>query len=402
VYPQGGYQTVTAVQIANALAALESGAITFRAFRVYLGCFELRARRDAAARAKSAKRGPGPGRVDYRPDELARLLPDAAVTAVRVELKRLERARLLLFSPECLSITETPHDDARALLAELCGSRKATRPIPVPRRLLAFLCRCRKPALVKTLLGYLVRGLSLERGTGEVRGVGTVKATWIARVFGLSERGARSARAELIRLAVISKDVGSHQRKLNRDGAYFRVNLDWENPERGTPPAEGRTRSAHPCSSARPRIAPPPVELASRIAPPEERPGTPSDLKDQKLATRDGAGVCDGKGRADLRNIRPEDLRRLSSLRRLYDQAIAAGWLRRSDATFLAFAAAAVRANRATGDAVRIFVSIVRRKLWHHITHADEERARVVIARANGFGVTRDPLTRELLRRAAA
>jgi hypothetical protein len=47
-------------------------------------------------------------------------------------------------------------------------------------------------------------------------------------------------------------------------------------------------------------------------------------------------------------------------------------------------------------------VAIVRRKLWHHIAHADEERARVVISRANGFGAGHNPLTRELLRRAAA
>jgi hypothetical protein len=340
--------------------------------------------------------------VDYRPDELARLVPDVGVTAVRAELKRLERARLLVFSPECIVITETPLYDARESLAELCGGRKASRPIPIPRRMLVFLCQCRKPALVKTFLAYLVRGLSLERGSGEVRGAGTVKATWIARVFGLSERGVRGARAELIRLGVISKDVGSHQRKLNRDGAYFRVNLDWENPESAAPRDLGETMTAGPCSLDRPHVAPPPPEMPARIAPLKERPGTPSDLKDQKLAARDGAGVCDRKGRVNLRDIRPEDIRRVSSLRQLFEQATAAGWLDRSEANFLGFAAAAVRANRAQGDAVRIFVSIVRRKLWHHITHADEERARQGIARASGVGTGGDSFVRELLQRIAA
>jgi hypothetical protein len=404
VYPQGGYKTITAVQIANALAELERGAITFRALRVYLACFELQARREAAERARRGKLVRRPPGVLYRPEELGRLLPDVGVAAARSELKRLTRARLLLFSPECITVTETPLEHAHALLDELCRGRRATRPIPIPRRMLVFLCRCRRPALVKTVLAYLVRGLSLERGTGEVRAAGAVKATWIARVFGLSERGVRSARAELIRLAVISKDEGSHQRKLNRDGAYFRVNLAWQDPARPEPRmfvSHDTSIALRSCSAPSPS-APPAPKKHAEFAGPGERPETPSDLKDQKLAARDGAGCCGKEREPDLRNIRQGDLRRLPSLRELYRQACAAGWLQRSEASFLAFAAAAVRANRAQGDPVRIFVAIVRRKLWHHITHADEERARVVIARANALGATRDALTRELLRRAAA
>jgi hypothetical protein len=404
VYPEGGYKTVTAVQIANALAELEGGAITFRALRVYLACFELQARREAAERARRSKPPRTSPGVLYSPEELVRLLPDVGEAAVRSELKRLTRARLLLFSPECIAVTETPLEHAHALLDELCRGRRVTRPIPIPRRMLVFLCRCRRPALAKTMLAYLVRGLSFERGTGEVRVAGAVKATWIAHVFRLSERATRAARAELIRLGVISKDEGSHQRKLNRDGAYFRVNLAWQDPTR--PESETfvsrestiavRRRSA-PLPSA-----PPTTKKHAEFAGPGERPEAPSDLKDQKLAARDRAGFCGEEREPDLRNIRPGDLRRLPSLRELYRQATAVGWLQRSEASFLAFAAAAVRANRAQGDPVRIFVAIVRRKLWHHITHADEERARVVIARANAFGATRDALTRELLRRAAA
>jgi hypothetical protein len=44
--------------------------------------------------------------------------------------------------------------------------------------------------------------------------------------------------------------------------------------------------------------------------------------------------------------------------------------------------AAAVRANGVRdGDPVRVFMGIVRRRLWSHITEAQEERARQAPAR---------------------
>ncbi len=401
MYPQGGYKAVTPIQIANALAALDRGAITVRGLRVYLGCFALLAAREAAARVAKPGRPPAAGRVRFGPDELVRLLGDADTASVRRELRRLERAKLVVFRPESVAVTQTPLDHSGALLGELCAGRKATRPVPVPRRLLVFLCRCRKPALVKTLLAYLVRGLAIDRRSGEVRGAGTVKATWIARVFGLSERAARAARAELIRLGVISKDTGSHQRKLNRDGAYFRIDLAW-GPSCDTSADHGHSSDTVAGATSSSPSACPQAELRAESAPPGKRPETPSDLKDRKLAAHDGAGVCRGRGEVSLRDIRPGDIRRVSSLRQLYAQAAAAGWLQRSEAGFLAFAAAAVRANRAHGDPVRIFVAIVRRGLWHHITHADEDRARRVIARTREGERGGDSFVRDLVRRLAA
>jgi hypothetical protein len=403
VYPTGGYKTVTPVQLANALGELARGTIAFRAFRVYLGCFELQAAREAAARSRTRTHGRrrAPHTARYRAEELLRLLPDVSLSGIKRDLRRLARAGLVVFTPDAIAITETPLEHSRPTLYELCCGRSATRPIPIPRRTIAFLCRSRKPALVKTLLAYLVRGLSIDRATGEVRGAGTAKATWIARVFGLSERAARSSRAELIRLAVISPDTGSHQRKLNRDGAYFRVNLAWGEPTGSEHAAQAKPDAPGPLSEppSASSFAPPTAGKSARFAPPEERPGTPPDLKNQELAPRDGAGSC-GMGRGPtLKDIRPEDIRRLSALRELYRQATAAGWLPRSEASFLAFAAAAVRANRASGDPVRIFVAIVRRGLWHHITQADEDRARNVINRGGEDG---SRFVRELLQRLAA
>jgi hypothetical protein len=80
-----------------------------------------------------------------------------------------------------------------------------------------------------------------------------------------------------------------------------------------------------------------------------------------------------------LSNIRIEDLKDQERLRSLHRQAIARGWLRDCEADTLNFFAAAARARTVPGgDPVRVFVGIVRRRLWHHITQAQEDEARQI------------------------
>jgi hypothetical protein len=87
-----------------------------------------------------------------------------------------------------------------------------------------------------------------------------------------------------------------------------------------------------------------------------------------------------------LRNIKPDDLRKLSRLRVLFIQATAAKWITHSEANLRNFVAAAARASRVDGDAVRIFVGIVRRGLWHHLAIEDEKRAIAAIRREQERG----------------
>ena len=177
----------------------------------------------ARQRAKSKK--PAQPLARYQINELGRLtaLPQATV---RRSLKALHRAGLLTFAENIIVFTKTPLPGSEDLLETLSCGRSPKRPIPVPRSLLRFLAKNSKPALTKTVLGYVLRGLSLSR-TGEVTSKGTAKISWIADTFGLSERAVNYARRELIQLGWISADTGSFQRKLNRDGAYFVINLDW-------------------------------------------------------------------------------------------------------------------------------------------------------------------------------
>lgn len=354
MYSQDGYKLIRAEQLLGALRALNGNQITFRAFRAYIGCFELLAIREAAERSK-----PGTGKKPQRKflrSEVSALIDEGGEARVSRELSSLKTAGLLTFAESAIDITTESGSNE---LSPLLGSRGGKRLIPVPRQVLKFLASCTRPALAKTVVAYLLRGLSLER-SGKMRSAGTVKISWICALCQISERAARAARAELIRLGWITKDTGSFQRKLNRDGAYFIIDPAWRRVFKRSAPLGARK-----CTGS---------------APPKERQETPYGSKNQKPASQTEAGVCKANEKKrleepSLRRIQPDDLRRLSRLRLLYAQATAAKWLSHSEANLRNFIAAAARATRVEGDAVRIFVGIVRRGLWHHLTNDDESRA---------------------------
>lgn len=344
---QDGYKLFRARELTAALAALNARQISFRAFRAYVAGHELIARREAAERVHARK---SPQRR-FLTSELAAVMDEGSASLSR-ELRALARAGLMTFTESTLALSP---DAAQSVeLLKLLGSRGGDRLVPVPRQVLKFLARCSRPALAKTVVAYLLRGLALSR-TGELQAAGTVKVSWICKLGNISERAARAARAELIRLGWITRDTGSVQRKLNRDGAYFVINTRWRRAEQ--------------------RSAPLRAEKCARNAPLREKQETPSDLKYQKPAPRPGTGVLRTERKPDLRNIQPEDIRRISQLRELFRQATEVGWIERGEAAFLNFAAAAVRANRVGREPVRAFVAIVRKRLWHHLSVADEEQA---------------------------
>lgn len=366
MHSQDGYKLIGAEQLLGALSALNANQITFRAFRAYIGCFELLAIREAAERSK-----PGTGKKPQRRflrSEVSALVDETGEGRVSRELSSLRAVGLLTFAESAIDITA---ESGTNELLPLLGSRGGKRLIPVPRQVLKFLAGCTRPALAKTVIAYLLRGLSLER-SGNMRSAGTVKISWICALCRISERAARSARAELIRLGWITKDTGSYQRKLNRDGAYFVINPAWRRAFKRSAPL-----GAQKCIGS---------------APPKEKQETPYGSKNQKAphaehsAPEIEAGVCKANdkkrlGVPSLQRIQPDDLRRLSRLRVLYAQAIAAKWLSHSEANLRNFVAAAARATRVDGDAVRIFVGIVRRGLWHHLATDDENRAMIAMRR---------------------
>ncbi|MCK6570128.1 hypothetical protein L6V77_03350 [Myxococcota bacterium] len=348
---RGGYRAMTPIHVCNALAAYDEGLVRYRTLRTYFACVAVLAVREAAARG----RGERPKRAGeaVHAAELARLTGTAEAIAV-ADLKRLAKAGLVTRERDIVRLVDDALPCAVELLELVSPSRSWSRPIPVPRPWLRFLARCPRPAVAKVLLAHGLRGLSLERGSGAVRNRGTLKATWVADVFAVSLRAVKAARATLVATGLIARDEGSSQWKLNRDGSYFELNLTWR--------ANGSARRREP--------------IGIDSAPPVKRLGTPSDLEDQRTAR---AGVPLGP---DFRNVQREDLERFARMETLFWQAVDRRWLRESEMDVLNFLAAAVRARFGKArDPVRVFVAIVRRGLWTHITCAEEERARAALAR---------------------
>lgn len=353
---QDGYKLVRANQLLTVLGAVNSKQITFRAFRTYFGCLEMLAIRDAAERST----GKHKGRRFFK-SELSELMGEDQLP--NKELLKLKRAGVLFFSESAIELSDGSTVDPETF--SLLGGRGGERLVPIPRQVLKFLASCTKPALAKTVIAYVLRGLSLSK-TGELKSAGTIKVSWICKLCRISERAARGARAKLISLGWITRDTASFQRKLNRDGAYFVINAAWNRVLR--------------------QIAPLKPEKGPKIAPPIERQETPKGSKNQKLYSRPRTGICKANNgeklaHPTLGDIQMEDLKRLSRLRVLYAQAVAAKWLTHSEASLVNFVAAAARASRVKGDPIRIFVGIVKKGFWHHLTNEDEGRALAALKR---------------------
>lgn len=354
MYSQDGYKLVRAEELAAALAAFSNRQITFRAFRAFVGCLELLAIREAAERSKP--RYARPQKRCFLRSELETLLRLPEGVTLSRELHRLRVTGLVRFSEGSIELASGAGDSADLRL--LCGSRGGKRLIPVPRRMIRFLAQCSRPALARTIVAYLLRGLSLD-AAGRIKGAGTVKISWICRACRISERAAQVARAALIQMGWITKDTGSLQRKLNRDGAYFVIDPLW----------------------ARTQSAPRRTEKCARSAPPREKQETPSGSKDQKGASARTGVQTERSSEPTLRDIKPEDLRKPERLEKLYRQAVRAGWITDSEANVRNFICAALRATRSGGRVGAIFAGIVRKALWHYITQEQESRALLVFNR---------------------
>jgi hypothetical protein len=381
---QSGYKTITPAECASLVYALNEKRISYRAVRVYFACLSLIAIREAAKRSSKRVTGNAREKQRYRVAELCSLtsLPEETI---RRELRSLARSGILSFSESSIAILCASHAGDTDLSMALAGKRSCKRPVPVPRSVLRLLARSQKAALGKTILAYLLRGMAIDRTSGEVRGVGTVKASWIAEVMKVSLRSVKAARKELIALGFITKDTGSVQRKLNRDGAYFRINLAWGGRPGGVASRSKQSVTGRGQRVAKAGIAHRGVRNSPAFAPPMEEKKTPYGSKDQKAWTAKPSGVSSKPERAgepNLRNVQREDLMSYSRTESLYRQAVKASWVKDSEASLLNWVSAAVRAKSCRArDPVRVFVGIVKRGLWSHITDADEERARRAIVR---------------------
>ncbi len=342
------YKTLTPNQIGTLLHALATRQIPWTAARVWCACVEMQAIREAAGRVRRQRRDKRPLQPEFRWEELVEMTGLNRRMVARA-LARLEALDLVHFRSESIHLLEAPMLEAAETIQELSGGRSPKRPIPVPRAVLRFLARQPTAALGRVMLGYVVRGLTIDRRGGAVRSAGTVKASWLSGTLGLSQRAVRYAQSRLKQLGWIYPDRCSKQWKLNRTGAWFSIRLDWV-----------------------PAVAPLPVEIGTPAAPPREDRKTPSEDQNQKLVFSERRG-----SEPDLNRIHPSDLHDRGRLRVLFRQAVQRGWLRHCQSDALNFLAAAVRARSTPArDPVRVFVSLVRERRWNHITQAQEDQAR--------------------------
>ena len=159
---QSGYKTITPFELANCLQTQQAGQISYRAVRVYFGCVAMVAIREAAARSGKRKGTKTCSKPSYRTSELAGLTGLSERTVNR-ELRSLERASLVRFAENKITFQTSPLPASAELCEIISGKRSARRPIPVLRSVLRFIARTSKAALGLTMLGYVVRGLTIER-----------------------------------------------------------------------------------------------------------------------------------------------------------------------------------------------------------------------------------------------
>jgi hypothetical protein len=221
------YTVVRLADLANPVGALANGHISTAAFRVWLAAVEAKAIREAASRRRQGRARLGRPTVPrFSVAELGRIAGLSQRVAGRA-LRELIAGGILVFSPDCIEPATLPQEGFEDWVATLSCGRSEKRLLPVPRPFLRHLARCPRVGVHLTAVGYLVRGLSLAPRTAEIRSRGTLKASWVADSFGLSLRTVRYAQGELRRIGWLSKDTGSTQRKLNRDGAYFVIDPAW-------------------------------------------------------------------------------------------------------------------------------------------------------------------------------
>lgn len=328
-------------QFANVCAARRDQEISFLALRVWLAAHEQRAKRCYSKRKR------------FSVSELASLVR-ANVKSVERALRDLTALGLIAWSEKQIEFSREITSSGEELADDLGTS--AQRPVPVPRRILRALFRHTRPAEVLAAIGHLVRCLFIR--AGELKNGGLVKASTIARIFGIGERSVHSCRKWLTACGFLAQEE-VHQLVLNRWGGKFVF---------GIKAATSAVRLLSP---------------KSNFAPPSKTKSTSKSTSNNQINYKPAfaaSGVQKEHG-PTLRNITPEDLKKPQRLQALYRLAVQSRWLDDSEMNFRNFASAAVRANRAGGRVGAIFRAIVTRKLWHHITQEQENRAAEVLAR---------------------
>src|SRR5512135_795745 len=268
--PDGGFCFFTITQLMMAWTALREAAIGLKELRVYFALAEMKSRR-----CTSQDDDPPP---EFTPLEVRRLVGGAG--GEREAVQKLVAVGLLReVSKTNIEFATDPGDlrfEPETLEATLARIPNNERRVPVPRRIVRLIAGGARRTLIATILGHLIRCLFYKRGLCHPKGC--VKASWIAGVFGISERAVKAQRHHLVALGWLIPQE-TCQRTLNGHGLWVTINLAWdalaEAKQRLYEPVaeqpgggEGAPELPAPAVEAPAELSPPPAQKPLQIDPP--------------------------------------------------------------------------------------------------------------------------------------
>lgn len=372
--PDGGFRFVPVMQLVMAWWAYRERFIRFLDLRVYWAAHEVLTRRSLLE--------PGQRSPTYEFEELRRLTGAKHTNAVRHAVRRLEKVGLLRWGSERVTLAVSPDElrveNLSGFWETLQVIENRRRQVPVPRRTLRLLAGGARRAVAATVLGHLLRCVYYR--AGQCSFAGSCKSSWVATVFGIDERKAKEARAHLRAIGWLKSHDEKRQWYLNRYGARCVVNARWEQDGSNFSTTESAplelistTESAPPDSDQNPLRERYKNQKPARTAGPD---GLVSSKKTQKKDLP----------QPTLRDVLVEDLRDTERLLELREQAQRQGLVGGGEAARLNFVGAAEHALAiGSVNPAGLFVRLVRSRLWHFITQADEDAARLRLKR-HDFG----------------
>ena len=364
----GGFELLPTSTLCNVLAAVEQKLISGKALRTFCAVVTTVASRNASRHSSKETH------VHFTVDELIELtkLPRRII---KKSLRQLHATGIVSWSAQEVTI-ERPIQAYSNAQVGIIGETSAKRLVPLPRRVLRFLARCRKASLIRVMLAYMVRGLRRSKKDG-INNKGAVKCSWIVELTGLCLRSVQTARKALIDLGWLSKDTSSTQRKLNRTGSYFVINVEW---------AERSLQANVGGEKKEPLFASPPPQKRTLFASPIKKQRTSYGSTKTKITQSlkeeippDGSGFCK---KISFKNIKPEYLKTVSGVFALYHSALKLKLFTHSEQNLLNFFAAAVKAKRSWRNSVAMFVWTVKNG-FQFITDQDEIRAQEILKKNN-------------------
>ena len=379
--------------------------ITMRQLRVWFAAHEMDERRRYAKQAE---------RPLYGLDEIKALVggrgTKSADRDLSADVKALGRLGLVKISAHriefAVSIDQIAVENVGGFWDMLALIQNQRRTVPVPRRTCRALAGGLRPAMMAVMVALMIRGLywhrsrnqeqashgnsqsaaSGRRAVGGYRVDGSTKRSWIAEVFGVSERAVTDARARLIEIGWITPDADQPQWHLNRYGARDAINVHAFGPtdssessgggeqaepsgQSASPSADFSAGSASPCLNS--SASPTGNKNTRRPAPTRSGPVPPG--AGVSIETRKGSRK--EKSLPDLRNITPDDLKDTHRLLELHRQAVEQGHPVGGEAGRLDFLALADRAQACGNNPVRLFAWLLKQRRFEFITHANEDAA---------------------------